>query len=312
MKNENDASIEAKRLAIEIMAYVPWWRRTLIEKILVPAGVPREVFQDYLRRIDPLTGKRMTKRAAAPGIIEAMEQLGKGGFFVRKVIEIGADWTDFHLHEREHEARATVQKAKSFRDHLVALGEQEREHLEKEALDQQERLRREKKEALRRGRRLLMMQFDDLVQEQNAQQRGLKLEPFLDSFFRLFEIPSTGSFRRNESGEQIDGGFRWNYQHYLMECKWLSTFIGIHEIDAFKGKIDRSGDGAKGLFVSVNGFSPNVVSLLKQNPSKNILLSDGYDLRFCLESEVSFGHLLDRKTEALRFRAEPYLSARQL
>lgn len=37
-----------------------------------------------------------------------------------------------------------------------------------------------------------------------------------------------------------------------------------------------------GLFISINGWSENVVPLLKQNPEKCVLLMDGYDLRCVL------------------------------
>jgi hypothetical protein len=41
-----------------------------------------------------------------------------------------------------------------------------------------------------------------------------------------------------------------------------------------------------GLFLSVDGWSGHVVSLLKQNPDKNIILMEGLDLRAVLAQQV--------------------------
>lgn len=67
-----------------------------------------------------------------------------------------------------------------------------------------------------------------------------------------------------------------------------------------------------GLFLSVMGWSLNVVPLLKQNPSKAIVLMDGFDLRTVLCGDVELPQLLRAKVDALNLRAEPFLSVRDL
>ena len=67
-----------------------------------------------------------------------------------------------------------------------------------------------------------------------------------------------------------------------------------------------------GMFLSMNGWSDNVPKLLKQEPEKKIILTDGYDLRLPLDTDVSFRELLDKKIETLRIYAEPFFSARNL
>lgn len=143
MGKDGELSTEARRTAVEVMASVPWLKGDLIEKILRPAGVPHDVCIRHLNRIDELSGKKVTKRAAAPHILAEMEARGEGMRFVRAVIEIGAKWTDFHLHEREMEARAAVEKAKAFLCQLSGL--ETRERTRQEELQREEKHRRERR-----------------------------------------------------------------------------------------------------------------------------------------------------------------------
>lgn len=97
------------------------------------------------------------------------------------------------------------------------------------------------------------MQFDTFYQTADAQERGYLLEDFLNRLFSLFRIQSIGSFRRNDGGEQIDGAFRWDGWHYIVECKWQKKLSDIRQLDSLSGKIGRGGRATQGMFLSVNG-----------------------------------------------------------
>jgi hypothetical protein len=62
-----------------------------------------------------------------------------------------------------------------------------------------------------------------------------------------------------------------------------------------------------GVFLSIEGWSTNVVPLLKQNPEKSIFLMEGFDLRAVLTQRVGLRQLLKSKISALNIEAEPYL-----
>lgn len=161
--------------------------------------------------------------------------------------------------------------------------------------------------------RLLLYRYDDWRRDSsNPQRRGHKLEDVLSELFEIFDIPTTGQFRRNAGGEQIDGGFILDGSRYLVECKWTSKSIGQSDIDAFYGKITRSGAQTMGLFVSINGVSGHVVHLTKQNQEKRIFLMDGDDLRASLAGKISLIDLLQAKLNALLFHAEPFLGVGEI
>ena len=67
-----------------------------------------------------------------------------------------------------------------------------------------------------------------------------------------------------------------------------------------------------GLFLSINGWSENVVPLMKQNPDKSIILMEGFDLRTLLAQAFDLRRLLKAKLTALNLEAEPYFSIAQI
>ncbi len=126
------------------------------------------------------------------------------------------------------------------------------------------RARQERDDALRRQHDLLLMQFDDAMQSESPQRRGYLLEDLLARTFGLHGVDVARSFRRNEGGEQIDGAFRFDRWHYVVECRWRTEPADMRQLDGLLGQVGRSGHQTMGLFLSINGWSGNVVPLLKQ------------------------------------------------
>jgi hypothetical protein len=83
------------------------------------------------------------------------------------------------------------------------------------------------------------------------------------------------------------------------------------QLDALRGKVDRAGKQAMGLFLSINGWTEHVPQLLKQNSDKSIILMDGLDLRGILSRQASLEELMLAKLTSLTLKCEPYLGIRQ-
>lgn len=178
----------------------------------------------------------------------------------------------------------------------------------------------DQKQELVLTRNSLLLEFESFAKlEKSAgvadkRKRGFLLEALLQKVFSFYEIQAQKSFRRNEGGEQIDGAFRFEGWYYLLECKWTQKLTDIGQLDSLYGKINRSGKQTLGLFLSINGWSKHVPSLLKQNHDKSIILMDGYDLRCVLDEykPLDLRDLLIRKLEYLNFEGDPFYSASQL
>jgi len=303
-----ETSVEARRLAIEIIATLVHIKSAMSELILKPAGVPPEIYRPLLYRRDETTGKTLSKRQMAPLILDAIENRGDCNGVFRRMIEIAAHWSRFHLANDEFQARATVQKARELLGTIELMEAREAKQRKLARKKELARMEREQAEKLRKQSELLLMMFDDLAVSTEEQRRGFLLQNLLNRTFDLHAIPVVASFTRNEGGEQIDGAFKLEGWHYIVECRWRKKLSDIRELDGLSGQIARSGRQTMGVFLSINGWSNNVVPLLKQNPDKGIILMGGYDLRTVLAGQVDLRDFLLAKVAKLNLEAEPYYS----
>ena len=303
-----EISVEVRRVAIEIIATLVHIKSTMSELILKPAGVSLEVYQPLLYRRDENTGKTLSKRQIAPLILDAIENRNDCISVIRRMIEIAAHWSSFHLANDEFQARATVQKARELLGTIELMEAREAKQRELARKEELARMERERSEMLRKQLELLLMMFDDLAVSTEEQRRGYLLQDLLNRTFALYEIPVVASFTRNEGSEQIDGAFKLEGWHYIVECRWRKRLSNIRELDGLSGQIARSGRQTMGVFLSINGWSDNVVPLLKQNPDKGIILMDGYDLRTVLAGQVDLRDFLLAKVAKLNLKTEPYYS----
>ena len=306
-----DAGIEERRVAIEAISTLANLKNVMVDLILKRAGVPAEIYQPLLYRRDETTGRPLSKRKLAPLILDATDRQPDGDRIVRRIVEIAAEWSSFHLAADEFAARATVQKA---REVLGAI-----EHFEAEAAERRERDRkaelarveRERAELLRQQSSLLLLMFEELVRDGDPQQRGYLLQDLFTRVLELHEIPIVRSFVRNQGSEQIDGAFKLEGWHYLVECRWRKRIANVRELDGLLGQVTRSGKQTMGLFLSINGWSENVIPMLKQNPEKSIILMEGFDLRTILSGEVDLRDFLLAKLAKLNLEGEPFLGVMQ-
>ena len=112
--------------------------------------------------------------------------------------------------------------------------------------------------------------------------------------FAVFEIEYRKSYRINT--QQIDGHSRFESFDYLVEAKWRKDMPTELEIGGFKRKVDTKIESTRGLFVSMPGYRPEVISQFN-GQGANIILIDGshfvhilegrYDLRDMLRTIIS-------------------------
>src|SRR6266849_11202994 len=154
--------------------------------------------------------------------------------------------------------------------------------------------------------------LEDLWVAKDVRYRGYQLEILLRDTFNLYHIPMHEPFRRNHGSEQIDGAFKLEGWYYLVECKWHAKQAGSSQTDVFSKKISRSSKQTMGLFLSINGWSEGVLTTLKQDQDKCIILMNGSDLYYLLSnSQLNLREFLIAKNDALTLKCEPFLGIEQ-
>jgi hypothetical protein len=304
-----DPTLEQRRLIIEAIATLVHIKSAMVETLFKPAGVPSGAYQHLLYKRDETTGKVLSKRQMAPLLLAEIEKCPDAAIIVRKLLEQVSEWTSFHLADDEYPARAVVQKARELLGVIEIMEAREAAQREQGRKEELAKMQRERIELLERRLELLLMQFDQLSTADDHHQRGYLLQDLLPRVLDAFEIPVVQSFVRNSGGEQIDGALKLEGWHYLVECRWRERLADIRNLDGLLGQVQRSGKQTMGIFLSIQGWSENVVPLLKQNPEKSIILMEGYDLRSVLSGRIDLREFLLAKVAALNLKSEPFLGA---
>ncbi len=146
--------------------------------------------------------------------------------------------------------------------------------------------------------------FYNLVSTKDFQARGYALEKLLNDLFLLYDLDPKSSFKI--TGEQIDGAFTFNNDEYLLEAKWRNELTAIDDLDAFSGKLQRKLENTLGLFISINGFSPDAINAFSSG-RKLMFLMDGTDIIAILDERISLPDLLQQKKRAAAHTGNIYL-----
>ena len=131
-----------------------------------------------------------------------------------------------------------------------------------------------------------------LVISQDRQDRGFELEKVMYDLFELFDLDPKASFRN--TGEQIDGAFSLDGTDYLFEARWREEPTDAAALDSFASKVRRKLENTLGVFLSINGFSPDGVAAHSSGGAV-VILMDGADLMAVFEERIDFVSLLLRK-----------------
>ncbi len=146
--------------------------------------------------------------------------------------------------------------------------------------------------------------LDLLANKTSRQQRGYALERILAELSRLSQLETTEAFRVN--GEQVDGAVKFDGEHYLIEAKWQEKSASNEPVYQFAGKVAGKLYG-RGLFISVNGFSPEVIRSLVIGKEIQTLFVDGEDLILVLEGHLTVRDMIDRKVKAAQTKGLIYV-----
>lgn len=139
--------------------------------------------------------------------------------------------------------------------------------------------------------------------------RGFALESLLRDLFETFDLDPRGSFR--VVGEQIDGGFAFGGEYFLLEAKWEKGPTARDALDVFSAKVQRRGENTLGLFLAINGFEPTAVEIHSGNRSP-IMLSNGGDLYAVLDERIDLRELLRRKRRETSMTGRVLLTASEI
>ncbi len=141
----------------------------------------------------------------------------------------------------------------------------------------------------------LKARFIEFHSNSDHNQRGYDLEKLLNELFTLFDLAPRSPFKR--TGEQIDGAFVLDGDHYLAEAKWQKNPVNLNDLRDLDGAVGSSLDNTLGLFISINGFSAEALEGYLQGSRPRVICMDGADLFMVLDGRIALIDLLQRKKD---------------
>lgn len=254
------------------------------------------------------------KRQIVTDLVDALvnDQDKHLGALTKLCFEVTSIKTFSHLEQLD----GGDQKARRARDaveQLKQLVEPHQEKVQDEAAAEERRKERASKLqqniAVREKLREINSQFMAIATGTNPQTRGFDLERLMYDLFELFDLDPKASFKN--TGEQIDGAFSLEGTDYLFEAKWQKDPVGVQDLDAFASKVRRKLDNTLGVFLSMNGFSPDGVAA-HSTGRPSVVLMDGADLMAVLEERIDFVTLLLRKKRHAAQTGNIYLHVHEI
>lgn len=274
----------------EALSHVYWYKKDLL-------GFLKNSLQDALILTNAGCEPSLLKRDIAGNLVDYLandqeRHLGS----IRRLIQDACEFSSFSHLEKLDDGTNKATRAK---EAVRALQEIVKDHdaISKEQAAATERRKQaaahtQKLKASQQRLAEIKANYAALVMSKNPQQRGTDLEKLLHDLFDLYDLDPKAAFKIK--GEQIDGAFSLDNTEYLFEAKWQQEPILRADLDAFKAKIERKLDNTLGVFLSINKFSDNAVSIYSTTGSKFFLMT-GADLMAVLDERVSFPELLQRK-----------------
>jgi hypothetical protein len=233
---------------------------------------------------------------------------------LRRILQETLRYKDCKHLLRFNDGKKLKREAEHALEHLRALVA---EHDSAKATEEEEReARRLRIEEAKKGRFFqdklggLHDRYMRLLAKQDENERGYDLEKLLNEAFALFELAPHSPFRR--VGEQIDGAFVLDKEHFLLEAKWHKQRSNLAHLRDLDGAVSSSLDNTLGLFLAVAGFTDEALSGYLAGNRPRMICMDGGDLMLVLDGRIDLPELLFRKKEIAAQRRRIFVPANDI
>lgn len=277
-----------------------YWYKGDLHKAWLRSSVS-QALRDEILRLRTEDGLELTKRRQMD---ELYERLRAGTYerrleISRNFVRILVEQRSFTPQNEKHRIEVAERCALKLRE-IIRQQEKDREYRESIRIGAA-KAARETYDSKLGELRVRFAEALDLA----PQQRGYALESMVTDLMRLSGIPVEEPFRI--TGEQIDGAIKYDGHYYLLELKWTVDKTDPKEIGHFFYKVEGKLE-ARGIFLSINGFTDGVISTLPRGKNLKILLLDGNHLANVIYGMYRFQELLEHAIRQASLKGEIYCS----
>jgi hypothetical protein len=285
---------EIEALIKEGIANLYWFKHDL-QRVWLGAGVP-QALADRMFALRSPDGQLLTKRELMNQLylrfrhwpVERRLEVSRN--FVRTLVEHGRFTPQDPNHRVEKAEHAALRLREVLRCQQASAERRDRERRAAEAA----RSRRPEDIAEVNQAFLKAMSL-------GPQARGYEFERVFNRLMKASGIEVFEPFRI--VGEQIDGAIKFDSHFYLVELRWREEPANQEALAGFCYKVEGKLD-ARGIFISMNGFSSEMLLSLPHGKRLTVLLLDGIHIANVLSGLYSFSRLLSTAIESASLRGD--------
>lgn len=305
MKRIDTQAYEALREALAVIT----WNKTPFERYL------RTALREHPELLTPLVFSD-TKRSVADALVgRLVEQEAKFQHVTLMLMLEVASMDEFpNIEQMKDEADRTL-RLDDARQKVTRLRKLTEPYAEATSAREKAAVEQEARKAQREGLRkfaddidALRQRFHRMHSESDPHARGKSFELLLTELFVLFDMEPRLAY--DLAYEQIDGSLSFDTDDYIVEARWRKEPTGRGDGDIFATKVKRKGKNALGLFVSVNGFSRDLLAQYQE--ATPFLAMTGEDLFMVMDNRIRLDDLLKLKKRHANETGDCYLPARSL
>lgn len=288
---------EIEVLIKEGIANLYWFKKDL-NKAMLRSGVSYNLADRIQRKTDD-EGRKLSKRQQMDLLYDSLRNhdFNRRLEVSRNFVRILVEHKSFTPQDEKHRIEKAEKAALKLKD---VIRNQQKDQEYKESV----RRKAAKAQAESYHDQLLSLRNDFVeYNEMKPQERGYALEKIFPRLMQISSIPVQESFKI--TGEQIDGGIKYDGHYYLVELKWHSGKIGPSDIGSFYYKVDGKLD-ARGIIVSMNGFTDGVVDGLPQGRKLKVILLDGVHLSSVIFGNYTFSELMEHCVSHAAYKSNLY------
>jgi hypothetical protein len=246
-------------------------------------------------------GRKLSKR-------ELMDMLYKNlrtSEFNRR-LEVSRNFVRFLVEHKNFVPQSDNHKADIAETAALKLREIIEKQRQQTEYDQQ--IRRKAKESKKVDYENELIRVRDLfldAEKLSGQAKGYAFEKVFTELMKISGVPVEEPFRI--TGEQIDGAIKYGGHYYLIELKWTKSKAAHLEISSLYLKVEGKLD-ARGIFISMNGYSSEILQSLPKGKKLTTLLLDGMHFSNVIFGKYTFQELFEHSLSQASLKGEIFCS----
>ncbi|USK41826.1 restriction endonuclease (plasmid) [Cytobacillus firmus] len=273
-----------------------YWYQNDLKKAWIRSNVPLKIC-NQLFNIRTFEGKKLTKRELMDELYEETRALGynKRLEISRNFVRILIEHQDFTPQNPKHRIDIAERYALKLKNTY---------HIQKS--NSEKNFFRTK---FKQGEKEKNLKLEDIQsrffnsRELTPQKRGYELENIFTDLMKINNIPVQKAFKIE--GEQVDGAIKYDSHYYLVELKWTDKKISQAEIASLFLKVEGKLE-ARGIMISMNGYSKEFLNSLPRGKELKVILLDGVHLTNSIYGNYTFNELLEFSIEEATLRSNIY------